>query len=259
LTESDLILKKSGRVWVASLNRPEVLNALRKETLLALEGALDELAATPPGNGLIITGEGKAFCAGGDIKEMNQMTEADAKGFAQLAHRVMDKIRSVEKPIMAAVHGPALGAGFDLATACDLIVASEESTFGSPTLRLGIITPFGGVRRLPKMIGLNRAKQLFFTGETIDAQRARDLGIVSAVVAREQLMSETTALAERVLEKAPIALGFTKRLANLSYADSSADLAQLEVDLYAKCFETSDKAEGMRAFMEKRKAVFRGQ
>lgn len=259
LIGSDLIFTKSENLWVVTLNRPDVLNALRRKTLLELDAALDEFKQAAPGKALVITGQGKAFCAGGDIKEMNQMTEDEARRFASLAHEVTDRMMSIEKPTIAAVNGPALGAGFDLATSCDLIVASEGATFGSPTLRLGIITPFGGIRRLPKMIGLNRAKHLFFTGETLDAAQARELGIVNLIATPENLMNETRALAESVLAKAPIALGFVKRLANLSYADSSADLAQLEADLYAKCFATMDQKEGMRAFMEKRKAVFRGR
>ena len=259
LAAGDLVLNKSGSIWVAVLNRPQVRNALRRETLQVLDGALKEFGRTITGRALIITGEGKAFCAGGDIGEMEGMREEDARVFVALAHRVTRRIMTLEKPIIAAVNGAALGAGFDLATSCDLVVASEDAIFGSPTLRLGIITPFGGLRRLPRMIGLHRAKQLFFTGETLDAAKARELGLVNLVVGRDELLARARALAQSILENAPIALGYAKRLANLSCADNGADLAQVEAELYAKCFRTRDRTEGMRAFREKRKPVFLGQ
>lgn len=259
LTSQDLAVEKRGKIWMVRLNRPSVANALRKQTLLELIAILDSLEAEPPGRVMIITGEGKSFCAGGDIKEMQAMTERDARGFGRLAQSTVKKMTSLEKPIIAAVNGPALGAGFDLATSCDLVVASENATFGSPTLRLGIITPFGGSRRLPRMIGPTRAKHLIFTAETLDSAMALQLGLVNKVVAPESLIAEAQAMADNLLEKAPIALGFAKRLANLSFGADGVHLDELEVDLYSKCFRTSDQREGMNAFLEKRKAVFAGK
>ncbi len=259
MASMDIIVEKTGRVWKVRLNRPDVANALRKETLLQLNSTLDAFAVEPPGRVLIITGEGKAFCAGGDIKEMQAMTEGDARAFGRFAQNTMKKLTAIEKPVIAAVNGPALGAGFDLATSCDLVVASENATFGLPTLRLGIITPFGGNRRLPKMIGPARAKHLIFTAETLDATTALQLGLVNQVVPPGSLMPEAQSLAEKLLEKAPVALSFAKRLANLSLEEAGAELDDLEVELYSKCFRTADRKEGMKAFLEKRKPVFTGK
>jgi len=255
----DIVVEKGDRIWTLKLNRPAVANALRKQTLLELNATLDEFGAEPPGRVMIVTGAGKAFCAGGDIKEMQEKTEGEARVFGQLAQNTMKKLLGLDKPVIAAVNGPAYGAGFDLATSCDLVVASQEAAFGLPTLRLGVITPFGGNRRLPRAIGLARAKQLIFTGESLDAAAAHQLGLVTRVVPAESLMQEARALAQSILEKAPVALGFAKRLANLSLEASDAELDDLEVDLYSKCFRTADRKEGMSAFLEKRKPVFTGK
>lgn len=258
LATQDLIVEKRDRTWTIRINRPAAANALRRQTLLELNSVLDSLAAEPPGRALVITGEGKAFCAGGDIKEMQAMTEGDARTFARLAQNTMKKMVGLEKPVIAAVNGPAFGAGFDLVTSCDLAVASQNATFGSPTLSLGIITPFGGDRILPRIVGPARAKHLIFTSETLDAPTALQLGLINKVVSPQSLIAEAQSLAEVVLEKAPVALGFAKRLANLSIEKGDADLDELEVDLYSKCFRTADRSEGMKAFLEKRKPTFTG-
>jgi enoyl-CoA hydratase len=259
LPTQDLVVEKRGRIWLVKLNRPEVLNALRKQTLLELNSTIDELALDSSGAVMVLTGQGKAFSAGGDIRELQEMTEGDARVYGRLAQNTMKKMLNIEKPLIAAVNGPALGAGFDLVTACDLAIASKTATFGSPTLKLGILTPFGGDRRLPQMIGLTRAKHLIFTAETLDAQAALDLGLLNKVVSPESLIDDALLLAESVAEKAPIALGFIKRLANLSVGGGDSELDDLEVDFYSKCFRTTDRSEGVNAFLEKRKPVFTGK
>jgi len=258
LTPQDLTVERRGKVWLVRLNRPRVLNAIRKQMLIELNLTLDLLAGEAPGTEMVLTGEGKAFCAGGDINDLKAMTEGDARIFARLAQNTMKKMTGLDKPIIAAVNGPALGAGFDLVISSDLVVASETATFGSPTLNLGILTPFGGNRRLPRMIGPARAKQLFFTAETMNAATALQLGIVNKVVPPENLLVEARLLAENVSEKAPIALGYIKRLVNQSAVVSSAELDEMEIDLYSKCFRTSDRKEGVDAFLEKRKPAFKG-
>ena len=257
---TDLIVEKDGQTLLIKINRPEVLNALRKDTFLDIEQALNDFSDADELRVMIITGAGdRAFSAGGDVKALNNMNSGDAASFAAMTHRILDKMEGVPKPIIAAVNGLALGAGCDLAAACDLVVASEKAQFGEPPSGLGITTPFGGTQRLPRIVGPRRAKQLFFTGETVDAEAALRFGLVNRVVKHEELLSETRKLAEKILERAPIAVGYCKRLINFSSYGTLGEGDRLEQELYAKCFDTEDKAEGMKAFLEKRKPVFKGR
>ena len=209
---------------------------------------------------MIITGMGeRAFSAGGDIKALNEMNSSDAASFAAMTHRILDKIEIIHKPIIAAVNGFALGAGCDLAIACDIVIASEKALFGEPPAGLGLITPFGGTQRLPRIIGPKRAKELFFTGVAISAEEAHRIGLVNKVVKHGELLSETRKLVDKILERAPIAIGYFKQLVNLSSFGTIGEGYQLEAELYARCFETEDKIEGMAAFLEKRKPMFKGK
>lgn len=260
MTFDDLLVETKDKLQIVKLNRPEVLNALREKTFVELGAVLDKFASDTQTRVLIITGVGdRAFSAGGDIKEMEQMTSKEATMFARLAHSLLEKMESLQKPILAAVNGLALGAGCDLAIACDLCVASERAVFGEPPPGIGILTPFGGTQRLPRIIGPKRAKYLFFTGETLDANSAFQIGLVNKVVKHEHLLEETKNLARKIFTRAPIAVGFSKTLINSSMSRVLQEGDKLEVDLYAKCFNTYDQKEGMRAFIEKRKPVFRGE
>jgi enoyl-CoA hydratase len=256
----DLIIEREGRTLLVKINRPEVLNALRGDTFLELEQALEMLQGSDDAWAMIITGAGdRAFSAGGDIKALAKMDSGDAASFAAMTHRILDRLESVPKPVIAAVNGLALGAGCDLAIACDLVVASERARFGEPPAGLGITTPFGGTQRLPRIVGPKRAKQLFFTGEPIDAEEAYGFGLVNKVVKHEELLTETRRLVDKILERAPIAVGYFKRLVNISSYGGVGEGDKLEQELYARCFETEDMAEGMAAFLEKRKPTFKGR
>jgi enoyl-CoA hydratase len=256
----DVIVEREDRKLLVKINRPEVLNALREDTFLELEQALKEFSGADEYLAMIITGVGdRAFSAGGDIKALNNMNSGDAASFAAMTHRVLDRLESVPKPVVAAVNGYALGAGCDLATACDVVVASEKARFGEPPAGLGITTPFGGTQRLPRIIGPKRAKRLFFTGETIDAEEALRFGLVNKVVKHEELLSETMKLVDKMLELAPIAVGFFKQLVNFSSYGSLGEGDKLEQELFARCFETEDRNEGTAAFLEKRKPIFKGR
>lgn len=243
-----------------TLNRPKVLNALREKTFHEIEKVLDHIYLDAKIKVLIITGKGdKAFSVGGDIKEMVNMTSKEAAAFANLAHKVLYKMEKLEKPILAAVNGLALGAGCDLAIGCDLIIASDKAAFGEPPSSVGIVTPFGGTQRLPKIIGPKRAKYLFFTGESINAETAYQIGLANKIINYKDLMKETKNLAHSILTKATTAVGFSKILINTSIRKPIEEGDKLEVKLYAKCFETYDQKEGMKAFIEKRKPLFKGK
>lgn len=256
----DLLLEKDDKIWVAKLNRPEALNALRKKTLLELEGILDGFSADGTAAALVITGAGeKAFCTGGDVKAMEKMTKEDAVAFARLAHRVLGKIEEIPKPIISAVNGYALGAGCDLAAECDICVASEGAVFGETSPGVGVITPFGGTQRLPRIVGPSWTKFLMFTGETIDAKTAFQIGLVNKVVPHEALMDEAKKVAKEILTRAPVAVAYCKKLVNYSLGAGLDEGDRLEVELYGGCFETDDRKEGTKAFLEKRKPVFVGK
>lgn len=256
----DILVGTEGRIRIVTLNRPQVLNALRRETLLEFEVLLDELQGGVQIGVLIVTGAGdRAFCAGGDVKALEKMTSTEAESFARTAHRILDRMESLPIPIIAAVNGYALGAGCDLVAACDLAVASERAVFGEPPLGLGITTPFGGTQRIPRLIGPRRSKHLFFTGEAVDAQTALQFGLVNKVVKHEELMAEAKGLAEKILSRAPIPLKYCKHLINLASAEEVDDGDEEEIRLYARCFDTEDCREGIKAFLEKRKPVFRGR
>ena len=260
MTFEDLLVETEGQLQIVKLNRPEVLNAVREKTFVELGAVLDRFSEDGQPRVMIITGVGdRAFSSGGDIKEMKQMTSKEATTFARLAHDVLEKVETFQKPIVAAANGLALGAGCDLAIACDLCVASERAVFGQPPPGIGILTPFGGTQRLPRIIGPKRAKYLFFTGETLDANTALQIGLVNKVTKHEHLLKETKNLAAKILTRAPIAVGFSKTLINSSMSKVLKEGDELEVKLYAKCFDTYDQKEGMNAFIEKRKPIFNGE
>jgi enoyl-CoA hydratase len=256
----DLLVETQGSVLTVILNRPKVLNALRAITVKELQIVFDQFTESSQLRVLLLTGMGdRAFSAGGDIKSMRGMTKKEAAEFAHQAHRLIDKIEATPKPVLAAVNGIALGAGFDLALACDLTIASEQARFGEPPPGIGITTPFGGTQRLPRIIGLKNAKYLFFTGEFINATRAYQMGLVNKVVPHDQLIGETRRIADQILTRAPIALAYSKELINMSIKEHVLDGDRTEEELYAKCFETLDQKEGMNAFFEKRKPIFQGK
>jgi enoyl-CoA hydratase len=260
LSFEDLIIEKKEKLQIIVLNRPKALNALRKKTFLELRKALNIFADDSELLALIITGSGdRAFSAGGDIKEMRKMTSKEAMRFGLLTHNVLDTMENLQKPVLAAVNGLALGAGCDLAIACDLCIASERAIFGEPPPGIGILTPFGGTQRLPRIIGPKRAKYLFFTGETLDADTALQIGLLNKVTRHEDLLRETKKLADKILTKAPIAVRFSKKLIDASMRVPIKKGDKLEVELYARCFETQDRKEGMNAFIEKRKPLFKGR
>ncbi|HKZ52508.1 MAG TPA: enoyl-CoA hydratase-related protein [Candidatus Acidoferrales bacterium] len=253
-----ILLEVSDRIATLTVNRPEVRNALSKETVEEMHAALRTLAARDDVGVLILTGAGeKAFVAGADIREIRERGKREA--LEAINQELFMAVENFPFPVIAAVGGYALGGGFELALACDLRVAAEEACFGFPETGLGIIPAAGGTQRLPRHIGWGKAKELVLTGEIIDAREAERLGLVSKVVPRAELMAAARALAERILSRGPLAVRLAKLTLNVA-ARAGLD-AGLQVERLAQTvlFESKDKLEGTTAFLEKRKPNFRGE
>jgi enoyl-CoA hydratase len=250
----------SDGISTVMINRPKALNALNAATVYELDQAFDELAANPAVKVVIITGSGeKAFVAGADILEMKDKTAIEGRQWGQLAQAVFRKIENLPKPVIAAVNGYALGGGCELAMACDIRIASEKAKFGQPEVSLGIPPGFGGTQRLPRLVGKGRAKELLFTGDMIDAAEAYRIGLVNQVVASEELIGKTKAMAHKILSKAPIAVQVCKSAVNTGLEVDLNSAIAYEAEVFGLCFATEDQKEGMTAFIEKRKAIFIGK
>ncbi len=253
-----ILLEVSGGIATLTVNRPEVRNALGKETVEEIHAALRELAARDDARVLILTGVGdKAFVSGADIREIRQRGKREA--LDAINQELFTAVENFLWPVIAAVNGYALGGGFELALACDLRVAAEEAKFGFPETGLGIMPAAGGTQRLPRHIGWGKAKEYIFTGEMIDARTAERLGLVSAVVPRSELMAAARALAGKILTRGPLAVRLAKLSLNVA-ARAGLD-AGLQVERLAQTilFESKDKLEGTTAFLEKRKPQFKGE
>ncbi len=252
----NLTLAVEGRVSILTVNRPDVRNALDTETVQEFHRALDEVRQARC-TVLIVTGAGdKAFVSGADINAIRQRTRDDA--LASINSRLMSAIESHDAVSIAAVNGYALGGGCEVALACDLRIAAANAVFGLPEPMLGIIPGAGGTQRLPRIVGLGRAKEMILTGARWDAIRALEVGLVSRVVPLPELMVAARALADQVLALGPLAVKLAKAALNASSQMTlSAGLA-FESTAQAITFESDDKMEGTTAFLEKRKPVFRG-
>lgn len=262
--ESLVKVERKGSVATVVINRPEKLNALNSQVIHELTRAFHALLVPAPGEApvrcAILTGAGeKAFIAGADIAEMCEMTTAQAKVFSDAAHRLCALIEAAPFPVIAAVNGFALGGGCEVALACDFIYASEKAKLGQPEVNLGVIPGIGGTQRLARRVGIARARELLYTGDMIDAQQALAMGLVNAVVPVGELMTRVDMVAEKIAEKGPLAVAQAKRTALRGVDADLVSANELEAQAFAMLFGTADQKEGMRAFMEKRKAVFRGE
>src|SRR5215470_13235519 len=249
-----------GGVATLTIERPKALNALNRSTLNELDAALRELAQNEQLRALIITGAGeKAFVAGADISEMAPLTTAQARRFAALGHRVMHMIEALSFPTIAAVNGFALGGGCEVALACDLIYASERARFGQPEVGLGVIPGFGGTQRLARLIGRARAMEMIFTGDPIDAAKAKEIGLVLEVLPAEKLLEHCRGIAAKIALKGPVAVAQAKRAIQFGLDTELRSANELERQAFAMLFGTEDQREGMKAFLEKRAPSFKGR
>jgi len=256
----NIIVEVNDGIGFLKINRPKALNALNSETLVEIKDGAEKLNADKSVRVVIVTGEGdKAFVAGADILEMKDLTALEGSAFAQRGHDAMGILENMDKPVIAAVNGFALGGGFELALACDFIYASERAKLGFPETTLGIHPGFGGTQRTAKLVGTAKAKELIFTGKTISAQEAYEFGLVNKVLPHDQLMNEVLAIAEKIKANGPFGIRLAKECINKSQSMSPKEGLTLEAKDFGMCFATKDQKEGMTAFTEKRKATFKGE
>jgi len=252
-----LLYEKNNRIGLITINRPKALNALNSEVYSELGHIIDEFSRDSEVRVVIITGSGeKAFVAGTDIIEMKEMSTPRARSFAREGGRTIDKIAALEKPVIAAINGFALGGGCELAMACDLRIASENSRFGQPEINLGIIPGSGGTQRLARLVGPAKAKELVFIGEMISAKEALEIGLVNKVVPASLIMDEARKMAEKMVGKGAVALAQAKSAINRGLNVDLATGLAYEIECFAHCFATEDQKEGFSAFLEKRKPKF---
>lgn len=253
-------LEKTENIGIVRIDRPEAMNALNEEVLAELSSALEEAAADPEIKAIIITGEGKAFVAGADIARMQGLNEQTGRDFGRMGQQVFRRIETMDKAVIAAVNGFALGGGCELAMACDIRIAAERAKFGQPEVSLGITPGYSGTQRLPRLVGKGRAMELILTGNIITAETAASIGLVNQVVPQENLLEAALAMARKIAGNAPLAVSYSKKAIREGMETADMDEAILvEAELFAKCFASSDQKEGMAAFLEKRKPEFTGR
>ncbi len=247
-------------VSVITLNRPEQLNALSEEMLDELSHLMECVAKEADLAALVITGGDKCFAAGADIKQVSRLeSPADAHEFVSRAHRVMNDIEKIEKPVIAAVNGIAFGGGCELALACDIRLASESALFALPEIKIGVMPGGGGTQRLPRLIGSGRAKEMLFSGDPIDAQEAYRIGLVNRVFPAASLMEEAIKMAKKFAGRPRVALKTIKAAANAGMSMDLSSALAYEARCFELLFSTEDLKEGLGAFMEKRKPQFKGR
>ena len=260
MTYNNILFTVEEGIATITFNRPKALNAMNSETMTELFEAATVCKNDGTIKVLIITGAGeKAFVAGADISEMQKMRPAEALSFMERGNEILRLIETLPKPVIAAVNGFALGGGAEISMACDVRFASENARFGQPEITLGIIPGWGGTQRLPRLIGMGRAKELIMGGELIDAKKALEIGLVNRVLPLDQLLAEAKKFAARLAGLPGFALKVIKQSINYGYDLSLDNAIRLEVECCAQCFSTDDQKEGMTAFLEKRKPVFTGR
>ncbi len=255
----NIIVEKDGPVTILKINRPQALNALNEQTVFELIDAVKTFEEDTDVKVVILTGEGKAFIAGADIKHMSELTPLQARRFAEYGHGLLNLIESSRVPYIAAVNGFALGGGCEVLMACDIVYASAKAKLGQPEINLGISPGFGGTQRLTRHIGRLRAKELLLTGDNISAQDAFELGLVNKVFEPEQLMEGAMELARKIASKSAVQVSFIKALVNKGADIDLATANSLEISYFSSSFSTYDQKEGMKAFIEKRKPEFKDE
>ena len=251
---TNVLLEKKGPYAVATIHRPEALNALNSQVLADLAELLDTVEADEEIRVLVITGAGeKAFVAGADIGEMSTLTKAEGEAFGKKGNDVFRRLETLPIPTIAAVNGFALGGGCELSMSCDIRICADTAVFGQPEAGLGITPGFGGTQRLARLVGPGMAKQLIYTAKNIKADEALRIGLVNAVYPAQELLPAAEKLAGTIAKNAPIAVRACKKAINDGLQVDMDRAVTIEEKLFGSCFETADQKEGMGAFLEKRK------
>jgi enoyl-CoA hydratase len=260
MTYQTLLVDVKDGVAFVTVNRPDKLNALNDQVVADLRDVVAALKADPAVKGVILTGAGpKAFVAGADIGELAKQGVLDGRERALNGQAVLTAIETIGKPVLAAVNGFALGGGCELAMACHIRIASETAKFGQPEVKLGITPGYGGTQRLPRIVGKGRALHLLLTGETIDAQEALRIGLVTKVVPQDQLMAEAEKLLRQILANGPVAVALTIEAVHQGLEMTLDEGLRLEANVFGLVASTRDVKEGLNAFLEKRAAHFEGK
>ncbi|MBI3783934.1 MAG: enoyl-CoA hydratase/isomerase family protein [Deltaproteobacteria bacterium] len=260
MSYKNLLVEEDGPLLVVSINRPRALNALNPETLAELGQLVGSVRDQRNARCLILTGAGdRAFVAGADIAAMQSMSAVEARHFARVGQALMRQLEELPVAVIAAVNGFALGGGLELAMACDIILASSNAKFGQPEINLGILPGFGGSQRLPRRVGVGAARLIIYGGEMLGADEALRLRLCDQVVAPAELMPCARQLGQALAAKAPIAMQQAKAAINLGSDVDLEDGCRFEAEAFAVAFSTDDRSEGMRAFLQKRPATFRGK
>jgi enoyl-CoA hydratase len=253
-----LLTSLENGIFIVTINRPDKLNALNKDVFSDLETMLKEVENNADIRGVIITGAGqKAFVAGADISEFLGLHGSQGMELARRGQEIFSRIEGCTKPVIAAVNGFALGGGCELAMACHMRIASENAKFGQPEVNLGLIPGYGGTQRLVQLIGKGRALELLMTAGMIDATTALQFGLANHVVPQEQLLNKAKEILSVIISKAPLAISRCITAANAVFGQENG--YQVELESFGQCFDTEDMKEGTTAFLEKRKANFRGK
>lgn len=254
-----LLTALDNGIFTITINRPDKLNALNKDVFTDLNKALDEIESNAEIKSVIITGAGpKAFVAGADISEFNALNKEEAMALAKRGQDTFARIENSSKPIVAAVNGFALGGGCELAMSCHFRVASENAKFGQPEVNLGLIPGYGGTQRLVQLIGKGKAMELLMSAHMIDANEAKQLGLVNYITTADTLLEHTKKILDIINSKAPLAVAGCIKTANAVF-NESVNGYDLEIREFGNCFDTADMKEGITAFLEKRKASFTGK
>jgi enoyl-CoA hydratase len=252
-----ILTEKRGKVGLVTLNRPDALNALNDQLLHELMGALEDFDNDPLISIMVVAGNEKAFAAGADVKEMANKNMDDIKARDDLS--VFDRINAIRKPVIAAVSGWALGGGCELALSCDMIIASETAKFGQPEITIGVIPGAGGTQRLARAVGKFLAMEMILNNRTLNAQEALQFGLINRIVTGEGYLDEALKLADDIASRPPIAVKVAKKMINQAYELPISDGLLQERQEFYNLFATEDQKEGMKAFIEKRKPVWKGK
>jgi enoyl-CoA hydratase len=256
----NLLLNKEGGIGTVTINRPRALNALNIEVFSELYLAFGEMEDDPDIRVVILTGGGdKAFVAGADILEMKDKNSVNVQTFVITSRKALDRIYSLSKPVIAAINGYAFGGGSEIAFCCDLRIASENARFGQQEINFAIVPGGGGMQRLARLVGMTKAKEIVYTGDTYDAKTALEIGAINKIVPQDELMEEAKLLARKLMSKSSLALAYAKKAFNTGADMSLQSGLDFDEVSFARCFSTEDQKEGMTAFVEKRKPEFKNK